>query len=456
MIEPLPVQISGAEFLASRRTALLADEMRCGKTFSAIWAANKIGARKILVVTTASGRAVWRKAWQDSWTLPWIESSRVMRSIHVIGADSHPRPADADIQIVSWDSIRQAKVFAYLRQIEFELHILDEDHRAKNPDTKTTRAIYGRFDSRGNYVARGIVREDARVWHLSGTPLPHDAGDMWCRLRASNSDCLRIYERFEHNVTSYDDFRNRYCVIVQKKLKYNSIPVVVGGRNLEELKARIGDWMLRRTQADIGIRAPVTELLPLTAPRAEHADITTDRTRMEIIAAIEAGRTGDLDMHLGPLRRITGRIKAEAIIQNVKDVLTDNDDKLVLAYFHREVGDILHDNLPDFRRCRVDGATAPHSRQEQLAHFARDRSCRVFLAQIEACGEAIDLSAAAELWFVESTFSPKAMAQMASRIVNVARTTTAFVKVAFIENSIDEAIQAALLRLWSAINQVLK
>jgi hypothetical protein len=79
----------------------------------------------------------------------------------------------------------------------------------------------------------------------------------------------------------------------------------------------------------------------------------------------------------------------------------------------------------------------------------------VFLAQIDAASEAIDLSAADTLWFVETTFSPKSMQQMGSRISNVNRSRTTFVKVCYVENSIDEAIQASLLRLWSAIKEVL-
>ncbi len=448
MIEPLPTQISGAKFLASRRTALLADQPRVGKTLAAIWAANKIGARRILVVTTASGRAVWRKAWKDSQSFPWIETPEYARDIHVVGVDKN---GINGIQIISWDSIRQSKVFAALKKQRFDVYILDEDHRAKNPHTKTAQAIYGRFNVYGDRIAAGIVADGETVWHLTGTPMPHDPGDMWCRLRASNELCLVGTP----HVIAYDDFRDRYCVIVQKKLKWNTIPVVVGGRNLDELKARIGDWMLRRTQQDVGIRPPVFELMPLIVKPEQRRQIKTDLTQEQIIAAIEQNRTAELDMHLGPLRRITGRLKAEAIIGAVDDALEGNTDKLVLAYFHREVGDILEQRLTNYLPERVDGGVSAGIRAERIHRFQTRLGHGVFLAQIDACGEAIDLSAAAELWFVESVFSPKSMAQMSARISNVDKTKTTFVKVAYIENSIDEAIQASLLRLWRSINQVL-
>ena len=78
----------------------------------------------------------------------------------------------------------------------------------------------------------------------------------------------------------------------------------------------------------------------------------------------------------------------------------------------------------------------------------------MFLAQIEAAGEAIDLSAAAVLWFAETTFVPRQMRQMSLRITNINQHRQCFVKVCTLANSIDEAVQGRLLMLWSAIRKV--
>ena len=72
-----------------------------------------------------------------------------------------------------------------------------------------------------------------------------------------------------------------------------------------------------------------------------------------------------------------------------------------------------------------------------------------------AAGEAIDLSAAAVLWFVEPSFMPKDMLQMSLRITNYTQTRQCFVRVCVIENSIDEAAQTILLRKWTSIRKVL-
>lgn len=457
MIEPLPTQISGAEFLASRTTALLADSPRVGKSGAALLALTQISEDPlsgypypgVLIVTTASGRAVWRRAVRD-----WLGVDAA-----VIGVDRGSKVYG--IQIVSWDQIRQPKIFAELRTAQFTVAICDEDHRAKNPETKTAQAIYGKFNRHGDRLSKGLVTDIPRVWHLTGTPAPHDLGDMWCRLRSSAPDLLKNNGEMP-DVRSFEAFRERYCITRPYKPpgSFKTIQVVVGGRNEAELRERLKGWMLRRTQKDVGIRPSVQELMPLTVSKARLHEVHSERSlshksELQILEAIETGTTKDLDIALGPLRRITGRIKAEAVVAAAKEWLEDNpDDKLVLAYYHREVGDLLREGLGSAQTCRVDGSTSAKARELEQSMFAERPPLRVFLAQIDAAGEAIDLSAAAELWFCEFVFSPKSMKQMAARISNVNQTKTTFVKCCCIEGSIDESIQASLLRLWKSIKEV--
>lgn len=259
------------------------------------------------------------------------------------------------------------------------------------------------------------------------------------------------------DVTRFEDFRWRYCVIKMKQIsRFNKIPVVIGGRNTEELKERLGDFMLRRTQTDIGIRPPSYELQPLLVSDKVRKQVDGDLDRELILKAAEEGATGDLEMHLGPLRRLTGTIKAHAVAEAVKEEFDSGLDKIVLMYWHKEVGNILEEELAKFKPLRLDGSTNSRDREAAEMTFRTSGSHRVFLGQIQAAGEAIDLSAAAELWFVETSFSPKDQAQASKRITNVTQTRNTYVRVCCIEGSIDEALQASLLRLWTAINGVIK
>lgn len=449
MLTPFPTQVIGAEFLARRQNALLADAPRVGKTGTAILAADYNLDENILVVTTASGRPVWRRAFPN-----W---SPYGRSVQVI---TDNRPVTAQVGIVGWPSIANNNVRAQILKRRWDRIILDEAHAAKNFETARTKAAYGLLMDGGAEVAQGAALANAGrgVWALTGTPLPHDPADIYPMMRALCPDRLRADPaRGWPDVTRFEDFRDRYCKWRPKKLSaWRSIIVIMGGKNEDELRARLGDFMLRRTQQDVGIRPPVHELMPLTVSPRALRDLERDVDARTIMDAARSGDTRSLDMHLGPLRRVTGTIKASAVVDAVIDEFNGGLDKIVLAYWHRDVGQILKAGLAEYGVVGIDGETPPAARGEAEQRFLHDPKIKVFLGQIQAAGEAIDLSSAATLWFVETSFVPKDMSQMSLRITNHTQTRQAVVRVCVLEGSIDEALQEILMRLWASIREVLK
>lgn len=442
---PMPTQLEGAKFLAQRHRALLADEPRVGKTGAAIIAADMILAKKIDVITTASGRAVWRRGF-DTW-------SKMGRTVAIVGVDKDAEAAD--VRILSYQGS-----INFNNKRKSDLVILDESHFIKNPIAKRTEAILGRETSWGSDTIKGnaLVQSDTQCWFLTGTPIPHDPGDLYTTMRTICPDRLLAnpWKKWP-DVSSFDTFRDRYCIVKMKKISnWNKIPVVIGGRNVDELKDRLDGHYLRRTQKDIGIRPPSYDLFPFVADQKILNMVNGDLDKEEIVTAAMEGNTKDLDMHLGPLRRLTGTIKAELAVNAVNDEFESGLDKIVLMYWHRDVGDILQAKLAKYNPLRIDGSTSTKDREAAEVAFRTSNKHRVMLGQIQAAGEAIDLSAASVLWFIETSFSPKDQAQAAMRITNVNQTQNTYVRVCCIEGSIDEAVQAALMRLWTAIKGVMK
>lgn len=448
---PLPTQLSGALFLSRNANALLADEPRVGKTGAAIIAADYNLDHHILIITTASGRPVWRRA-VPAW-------SDFGRSVRVLTA---PPRADQDLDgvtIVGWGQIAEPRMRAALMSRKWDRVILDESHAAKNFEAQRTCAAYGDITDGGRELNRrtGATAQAKGVWCLSGTPLPHDPSDVYPMLRALAPERLQPdLDKLWPDVTEYQAFVDRYCVYRMKATsRFRKIRVIMAGKNLPELRERMEGFILLRTQEDVGIRPPVYELMPLMVSDATRRKANGDADLAQILKAIDAGETRELEMHLGPLRRLTGTLNAQAVVPAVKDEFDNGLDKIVLMYWHEEVGNILADGLADFGVLRLDGSTPAAKRGEIEQQFLNDKSKRVFLGQIIAAGEAIDLSAAAVLWFVEASFTPKDMKQASLRITNHTQKRQAVVRVCVIEGSIDEAIQASLLRLWTAIREVL-
>ena len=146
-------------------------------------------------------------------------------------------------------------------------------------------------------------------------------------------------------------------------------------------------------------------------------------------------------------------MKAGAVADLVKEEFENGLDKIVLAYWHRDVGDALQEALAKFGVIRLDGSTYDRAPIEDQW---RNSGARVFLAQIQAAGEAIDLSSAAEMIFVEMSSVPKDGAQMSLRITNHSQTRIPRVRVATVAGSTDEPIQEALLRKMKTITEIMR
>ena len=452
MLKPLPTQLSGAKFLADRKVALLADEPRVGKTGAAVIAADYIFANKVLVITTASGRGVWQagiRAW-----------SQYPRRVQVVTHKDFILDDREPCVIVGWPSLLDAGIRAQLLRIEWDVLISDEDHYAKSFEAKRTQALYGVITDDGHHLQNklALYARAKQVWTLTGTPLPNSPLDMYPRLRALAPDRLKASSGLP-DVTKLSAFTDRYCVTRPMRIGQGAykrfVPVVVRGKNEGELAKRLEGFMLKRTQADVGIREPIHEIWPLLVNDALRRKADRDQDKEAILRAAEEGDTKKLDLHLGPLRRLTGTLKAEAVVDAVKEEFACGLDKIVLMRWHTEVGTILRDGLHEYGVVSLDGSSSARDRKLAEERFRDDPKCRVFDGQIQAAGEAIDLSAAAVLVFVETSIIPKDMKQASLRITNHTQKRQAFVRVATLQGSIDEALQAILLRKWSSIREVL-
>jgi SNF2 family DNA or RNA helicase len=425
MLQLKPHQIEGARALASG-LILLADEPRVGKTGAMVVAADLCLERKLLVVTTATNRAGMKRDIEQWQMLP--------RKVQVLHKAGQRIADDTDAVVVAWSTLSgQADMLMRWRP---DRVVLDESHYAKSYEAKRTMAamsIAARFPT----------------WCLSGTPMPNSPLDLWPML-------LTLAPSTVKGMTQ-DSFMERYCVVRRKWLAGEMKPIVMGGKNEEELRERIKGLWLRRTQADVGITQPIYSTLlvePTATTRRQILAAAKDLNLEAILDAAETGETGSLDMHLGALRRMTGTAKAHLVADVVKEEFADGRmSRVVLMCWHTETIDTLAQLLSAHDPVVLDGRTPPAKRLPVVEAFQNNRA-KVFIGQILAAGEAIDLSISRDLIFVEASFTPKDMKQAALRVTNLQRQRSCFVRIAAFAGSIDEALTAVLTRKVASIRKV--
>ena len=162
--EPFEHQLSGASFLYARRTAVLADEMGLGKTMQAVTAARLLlhagEIRRLLLLSPKPLMANWMRefaAWAPELPVSVIEGDPARRRWLW-------RRDDCVVTLANYELLQRDEETLAGSDVSFDLVILDESQRIKNPRSGTSQA------------ARRIHRR--RSWALTGTPVENSPRDL--------------------------------------------------------------------------------------------------------------------------------------------------------------------------------------------------------------------------------------------------------------------------------------
>jgi SWI/SNF-related matrix-associated actin-dependent regulator 1 of chromatin subfamily A len=167
------------------------------------------------------------------------------------------------------------------------------------------------------------------------------------------------------------------------------------------------------------------------------------RNLIPILTGMEKG--------LAELRQYTGMAKVPALLDMVTRELTakledGGIDKIVIFACHRAVIESLRQGLRKFGAVTLYGGTAPESRQRNIDKFQNNPKCRVFIANIQAAGTAVTLTAACEVIFAECDWTPANNAQAAMRVHRISQTRPVRVRYATLADSTDEHLTETLRR----------
>ena len=165
---PFPYQLDGVAFLLSRRHAVLADEMGLGKTMQSITAIRLLAhsgqVRRVLMVCPKPLVTNWQRElalWAPELSVATIGGSPSTRQWAWRQLAGPNAPV---VCIVNYETVvRDASLLSDIA-VEFDLAILDEAQRIKNPRGATHQAVLG------------ISRQ--RSWALTGTPIENSTDDL--------------------------------------------------------------------------------------------------------------------------------------------------------------------------------------------------------------------------------------------------------------------------------------
>ena len=391
-------QVDGARWLAEQRYGLLADQMRLGKTYTALEAARLACARQIVVICPAIAVAEWKRQFDEYCPA------------------SSARPP---IIVVSYDKFVRADPHKFDRGLTVgnSVLILDEAHYLKSREAKRTKLIYGND---------GLHTMFKHVWALTGTPVTRDARDLYPILRAA-----KVWTR------SFDDYLDEFCVwklVPVRKGSRQKRVAVFGTKNKLALRYLLGKIMLRRTvkqvAGELGVEPRVNvRTLPQSDKRVDFDSLTpekiSDLSRVEV-AAVKVPVLADEI--------------AESLDLNVYDCT---------VVFGWHLGIIL--GLSDALNARgishaiITGSTPQKERVDHVRKFMTGK-IQVLIGNVLAMGTAIDLSRANHGYFLEYDWLPSNNKQASFRLLDLRNPKPSSFDVLVLEGTNDEAIARHLFQ----------
>jgi SWI/SNF-related matrix-associated actin-dependent regulator of chromatin subfamily A-like protein 1 len=397
-----PYQRAGVAFLLRNNRALLADDCGLGKTSQAIFALALRNAWPALIIVPASLK------------LNWAKELKLWAGLDcTIISGSAPVSDYGKITVINYDILKNH--VPELKKQKYKTVILEESHYCKNPKTKRTKAVQALCKGVENVIA------------ISGTPVVNRPSEFFT--------VLNLLDRYRF--PDFWHFANRYCGATHNGFGWD----FSGSSNTEELREILNaGLMIRRKKEDV-----LSELPAKTRAVVPFGNKCADEyraARQELVDALSADQRAQAIVMINKLRQIAVRAKLEDCIAWIGDVL-NNDKKLVVFAVHHFVIDAIMAAFGD-AAVKIDGRDNTGARDTAVTRFQGDDGVRLFVGNIKAAGVGITLTAASDVAFVETAWSPGDMEQAIDRCHRIGQRDAVTAWFLIAEGTIEEDMAALL------------
>ena len=401
---------------------ILADEMGLGKSAQAIWTAQELGAR-ILVICPAVSKGVWREQW-EKWGGPDADLDVPLVCeglVPDVDPEDYPPPS---LTICNYDilaprkNVRKLKGGGYtthrfpgwvdaLCAEKFDMLVLDEAHAVKNGGSARTQAVQKLCASVKYKLA------------LTGTPVWTELLDLWGLSQALKPWVLGT--KFKFSQKYMKPYIRTWNVKGVEKGAW--VYEGVNEETLPELRERLATFMLSRKKADV-----LKEL-----PPKQWVVVPVD-TRLSYMAD---GQT-------------LSEAKVDTTVAQAELVLQQKPRVVIFAHYVNSVHEIAL-GLKG-RAWMFTGDSTEREREDALRHW-RDRGGALVMTTA-AGGISLNLQEADTVIFNDLEPNPGPVKQAADRVHRLGQLNPCTIYCVVDRNTRDGAVGATLVRRLEAAETV--
>lgn len=417
--EYLPYQKAGIEFVVYNPFihALIADEPGLGKTVQTIGVFNYRPGFPILIVCPASLLTNWKRHIEE-WSI-------IKMDIQII-TSGRDELRDCHCYIISFNLTTNKTLLDKLLQKRFYYLVFDEVHYLKNSSSRRTRSAFGLRDK------GGLISVSNYVIALTGTPAPNRPIELYNLIRALCPEALTK----NGVVMSEETYGFKYC---GGSYDERGRPQFRGASNMKELGGRLrSTFMIRRKKEHVLKDLPEKRFVITYLNSNNEVDGLVDRMSEFKLSEISSNNVAVSYEGLSEMRRELGVLKAPIAAEYIKTRLESHQKIIVFAH-HKDVFEILEDELSEYDYVKLVGSTPKKERQLLVDRFQNDKDCRLFLAS-GAAREGLTLTAASYVIFVEADWVPGNNEQAVDRVHRIGQKEKVLGEFLVFENSLDEKV----------------
>ena len=405
-----PYQEEGAIHLAFGRRAMLADDMGLGKTVQAIAAAALLkqlrDIQRVLIICPASLKSQWAREIRrfTSLSVTVVEGGLLERRKHYSDASF--------FKIINYELVRHD--LPELFKLRPDLIILDEAQRIKNWRTKTAQMVKS-LPSRYAFV-------------LTGTPLENRIDELYSIFQFLDP---RILGPLWH-------FNDRFYELEQRA---SGSYKVLGYKNLDELRAIVAPYVMRRTRGEVLKDLPARtdnnffvemtdaqwraynefkETLARLVAKAQRMPLTPKEREILMLCLIKMRLICNAlalhDKEMPPKERERTGPKLGELEEILIEEIANNGHKAVVF---SQWATMLALTEPIIQRIglgyvKLTGDVPSSKRGALIEQFFNDPNCRVFLST-DAGGVGLNLQAASLVINLDLPWNPAVLEQRIAR-----------------------------------------
>ena len=433
---PYAYQKEGIKFLASNKNAILADDMGLGKTLQAISAAVLVKGKKVLIICPSSAKYNWAE-----------EINKFAPNAGYIVVDGNKSERQKMLltkskimfYIINYDAL--LSLLDIVQVLKIDIIILDEAHRIKNRQAKRTKAVR-KINAPYKFL-------------LTGTPLMNRIDELWSLLKFIQPN----------QWPGYDTFVKQYC----EKGGYQNREIIAP-KNIDELKNKMNPIMLRRRKDEVLKDLPekiyqdcYIDLDPKTmsiykqAENEARAYITQNKSIA--INGIFAKLTRLKQIAVAP--EILGAQHQSAKViecEKIVDEILSTDGKVIIYSQFKDVTTHLETlfNKKGISLVHINGSVSARDRQILVNEFQNNNECKIFLGTTQSCKEALTLTAANYVIFMDKLWNPQDNRQAADRAYRIGQKNTVNIISLIAKNTIEERIEKTLMNKQDLFDMVIE